>query len=70
MIICFYVDDMIFTGNNPKMFEEFKKNMIKEFAMTDIREMSYLLGVEVLQSEIKFSSHKRSMQSKSSRNST
>ncbi|XP_020271177.1 uncharacterized protein LOC109846363 [Asparagus officinalis] len=42
---------MIFTGNNPKMFEEFKKNMIKEFEMTDIGEMSYFLGVEVSQSE-------------------
>ena len=51
MIVCLYVDDMIFTGNNPKMFEEFKKNMIKEFEMTDIGEMSYFLGVEVSQSE-------------------
>ncbi|XP_020245226.1 uncharacterized protein LOC109823362 [Asparagus officinalis] len=33
------------------MFEEFKKNMIKEFEMTDIGEMSYFLGVEVSQSE-------------------
>ncbi|XP_020262360.1 uncharacterized protein LOC109838320 [Asparagus officinalis] len=51
MIICLYMDDMIFTSNNPKMFEEFKKNMIKEFKMTDIGKMSYFLGVKVSQSK-------------------
>ncbi|KAL4369158.1 hypothetical protein GQ457_05G011330 [Hibiscus cannabinus] len=49
MIVCLYVDDMIFTGNNPGMFHDFKKAMTKEFEMTDIGEMSYFLGVEVKQ---------------------
>jgi hypothetical protein len=35
------VDDLIFTGNNPKMFEDFKQAMIKEFEITDIGFMSY-----------------------------
>ncbi|XP_061352816.1 uncharacterized mitochondrial protein AtMg00810-like [Gastrolobium bilobum] len=51
MIICLYVDDMIFTGNNPGMFCDFKKAMTKEFEMTNIGEMSYFLGVEVKQME-------------------
>ncbi|KAK4258396.1 hypothetical protein QN277_007851 [Acacia crassicarpa] len=51
MIVCLYVDDMIFTGNNPGMFVEFKKAMTREFEMTDIGEMSYFLGVEVEQRE-------------------
>ena len=42
---------MIFTGNNPGMFVEFKKAMTREFEMTDIGEMSYFLGVEVEQRE-------------------
>lgn len=29
LIMCIYVDDLIFTGSNPSMFEEFKKTMIK-----------------------------------------
>ncbi|KAE8679315.1 hypothetical protein F3Y22_tig00111402pilonHSYRG01195 [Hibiscus syriacus] len=49
MIVCLYVDDMVFTGNNPGMFNDFKKAMTKEFEMTDIGEMSYFLGVEVKQ---------------------
>ena len=36
LIICLYVDDLIFTGNNLSMFEDFKKAMVKEFEMTDI----------------------------------
>ncbi|KAK8571246.1 hypothetical protein V6N13_103375 [Hibiscus sabdariffa] len=51
MIVYLYVDDMIFTGNNPGMFHDFKKAMTKEFEMTDIGEMSYFLGVEVKQTE-------------------
>ncbi|KAL8094563.1 hypothetical protein AgCh_036190 [Apium graveolens] len=49
MIVCLYVDDMIFTGNNPGMFNDFKKVMTNEFEMTDIGQMSYFLGVEVKQ---------------------
>jgi hypothetical protein len=35
-IICLYVDDLMFIGNNPKMFGDFKQAMIKEFEMTNI----------------------------------
>ncbi|KAL8087732.1 hypothetical protein AgCh_037766 [Apium graveolens] len=49
MIMCLYVDDMIFTGNNPGMFNDFKKVMTNEFEMTYIGQMSYFLGVEVKQ---------------------
>ncbi|KAK8934097.1 hypothetical protein KSP39_PZI014574 [Platanthera zijinensis] len=51
MILCLYVDDMIFTGSNPAMFEEFKSLMKKEFEMTNLGELSYFLGVEVQQRE-------------------
>jgi hypothetical protein len=51
LIVCIYVDDLILTGNNPNMFEEFKKTMIKEFEMSDIGLMSYYLGIEVRQKE-------------------
>jgi hypothetical protein len=45
------VGDLIFTGNNPSMFEDFKKAMAQEFEMTDIGLMSYYLEIEVKQME-------------------
>lgn len=51
MLVCLYVDDLIFTGSNPVMFEEFKKAMTREFEMTDIGLMSYYLGIEVKQTK-------------------
>ncbi|KAM1744384.1 hypothetical protein ACFX11_011278 [Malus domestica] len=51
LIVCLYVDDLIFTGSNPSMFEEFKRVMTKEFEMTDIGLMAYYLGIEVKQNE-------------------
>ena len=51
LIVCLYVDDLIFTSNNPSMFEDFKKAMTKEFEMTDIGLMVYYLGIEVKQME-------------------
>jgi hypothetical protein len=35
------MDNLIFIGNNPKMFGDFKQAMIKEFEMTDIGFMTY-----------------------------
>ncbi|GKV31585.1 hypothetical protein SLEP1_g40262 [Rubroshorea leprosula] len=51
MLVCLYVDDLIFTSNNANIFEEFKKAMTQEFEMTDIGLMSYDLGIEVKQNE-------------------
>lgn len=42
--MCLYVDDLIFIGNNPRMFEE---ATTCEFEMTDIGLMYYYLGIEV-----------------------
>ncbi|KAJ7980732.1 Retrovirus-related Pol polyprotein from transposon TNT 1-94 [Quillaja saponaria] len=36
LIVCLYVDDLIFTGNDNVMFEEFKKSMMVEFEMSDL----------------------------------
>lgn len=48
MIVCLYVDDMIYTGN--LQLERFKHAMKSEFEMTDLGIMKYFLGVEVDQS--------------------
>lgn len=49
LIICLYVDDLIFTGNDESMFDGFKNSMIHEFDMTDLGRMRYFLGLEVMQ---------------------
>ena len=51
LIVCLYVDDLIFTGNNSEMISKFKRKMAAEFEMTDIGLMSYYLGIEVKQSD-------------------
>ena len=49
LLVCIYVGDLILTGNNPVLFEAFKKAMSLEFEMTGIGLMSYYLGLEVKQ---------------------
>lgn len=49
LIVSVYVDDLLFTGNDDKMLEEFKCSMKKEFDMTDLGKMRYFLRIEVMQ---------------------
>ncbi|OIT04124.1 retrovirus-related pol polyprotein from transposon tnt 1-94, partial [Nicotiana attenuata] len=51
LLVCLYVANLIFTGNNSSLFEAFKKDMSHEFEMTDVGLMSYYLGLEVKQTE-------------------
>jgi len=51
MVVSLYVDDLIFTGNDVKMLNEFKYSMMAEFEMTDLGELHHFLGIEVLQSK-------------------
>jgi len=47
LILCLYVDDLIFTGN--LSINDFKTAMKTEFEMTDLGLMKYFLGIEVKQ---------------------
>jgi hypothetical protein len=49
LIVCLYVDDLIFTRNIA--VDEFKSSMKTEFEMVDLGMMKYFLGIEVKQSE-------------------
>ena len=51
LFVSLYVDDLIFSENNPSMVEEFKESMVREFEMTDMGLMSYYLDIEVSQSD-------------------
>ena len=59
LILCLYVDDVIFTGSNLKMIGDFKHIMMKEFEMTDLGLMSYFLGIEVIQGDDGIFIHQR-----------
>ena len=47
ILVALYVDDLIFSGNNNEMIEEFKSTMTREFEMTDLGLLKFFLGLEV-----------------------
>ena len=49
LIVCIYVDDLVFTGSDEGMFADFKASMKREFDMTYLDKMKFFLGVEVVQ---------------------
>ena len=51
ILVALYVDDLIFSGNNDEMIEEFKSTMTREFEMTDLGSLKFFLGLEVKQGE-------------------
>ncbi|GAU31303.1 hypothetical protein TSUD_315120 [Trifolium subterraneum] len=51
LIVSVYVDDLIVTGNNMNLINEFKMSMKKQFAMSDLGKMKFFLGVEVIQTD-------------------
>ncbi|KAL3515834.1 hypothetical protein ACH5RR_022736 [Cinchona calisaya] len=50
LIVCLYIDDLIFTSNDVVVFKKLKKSMIAECEMSDLGMMHYSLGIEVVQS--------------------
>ncbi|KAL0310316.1 UNVERIFIED_CONTAM: Retrovirus-related Pol polyprotein from transposon RE2 [Sesamum calycinum] len=42
-------DDLIYTGNNEKMIQVFKEDMMKTFEMSDLGLMHFVLGIEINQ---------------------
>jgi hypothetical protein len=51
LIVSLYVDDILVTGSNELLVEEFKQEMMNVFEMTDLGLMTYFLGMEVKQSQ-------------------
>jgi len=49
LIVCLYVDDLIYTENDKVMFNMFKESMMNEFDIGDLGKMRYFLGIEVSQ---------------------
>ena len=51
LIVSLYVDNLLLTGNNARSVEDFKQEMMKGFEMTDLRLMTFFLGMEIKQAE-------------------
>lgn len=47
LLVCLYVDDMIYVGSNSSLFSEFKDQIMQKFNMTDLGQLHYFLGMEV-----------------------
>lgn len=50
LVVCLYVDDMIYMGSS-ELVNDFKSSMMKNFEMTDLGLLQYFLGIEVIQGE-------------------
>ncbi|KAI9200548.1 hypothetical protein LWI28_009701 [Acer negundo] len=49
LIVSVYVDDLIFTGNDENMIQQFKDDMMNIYEMSDLGQLHYFLGIEVSQ---------------------
>lgn len=49
LIVALHVDDLVFTGNNEKMVEEFKVEMMKQYEISDMGLLHYFIGIEIYQ---------------------
>lgn len=52
LVVCIYVDDIVFMSSSHSMLKEFKDDMMKNFEMSDLGAMSYFLGLEVRQDQL------------------
>ena len=51
LVVCLYVDDIIYMGLSHSIVAEFKSSMISRFEMTYLSFLHYFLGLEVKQGE-------------------
>lgn len=51
LLVCLYVDDIIYLGSSQSLIDDFKSCMMRTFEMTDLGLLKYFLGLEVLQSK-------------------
>lgn len=47
-IICLYVHDLLITRTNEGYITEFKRDLMKEFEMSNLSLMTYFLGIKYL----------------------
>ena len=53
------MDDVVYTGNDAAMIEEFKEEMMKRYEMTDLGLLHHFLGIGVIQEANSIFIHQR-----------
>lgn len=48
LLVAVYVDDLLVTGSNLGIIQEFKDEMATRFEMSDLGQLTYYLGIEVI----------------------
>ncbi|GKA53115.1 retrovirus-related pol polyprotein from transposon TNT 1-94 [Tanacetum coccineum] len=51
VIVSLYVDDMIYIGSSLALISKFRNSMMNMFDMTDLGELKYFLGLEIVQNK-------------------
>ncbi|KAG6435164.1 hypothetical protein SASPL_100033 [Salvia splendens] len=51
LLVCVFVDDVIYMGSSPSVVAEFKQSMMRVFRMEDLGLLHSLLGLEIKQGE-------------------
>ncbi|BBH04777.1 BURP domain-containing protein, partial [Prunus dulcis] len=59
LIVSIYVDDIVYTGNNQAMLEEFKQDMMEKYEMIDLGLLHHFLGMGVVQTPTSIFLHQR-----------
>jgi hypothetical protein len=47
IILCLYADDLLIARSNKDILKKFKSNIVREFEMSDVGDLSYFLGFPV-----------------------
>ncbi|KAI5322684.1 hypothetical protein L3X38_031756 [Prunus dulcis] len=59
LIVSIYVDDIVYTGNDLEMLEDFKKDMKEKYEMTDLGLLHHFLGMGVIQTPTSIFIHQK-----------
>ncbi|KAM1470398.1 hypothetical protein ACFX11_041122 [Malus domestica] len=59
LIVSIYVDDIVYTGNNQDMLDEFKEDMKEKYEMSDLGLLHHFLGMGIIQTESSIFIHQK-----------
>ncbi|VVA41237.1 PREDICTED: Retrovirus-related Pol poly from transposon, partial [Prunus dulcis] len=59
LIVSIYVDDIVYTGNNQEMLDEFKEDMKEKYEMSDLGLLHHFLGMGVIQTDSSIFIHQK-----------
>ncbi|CAL2267031.1 unnamed protein product [Prunus armeniaca] len=59
LIVSLYVDDIVYTGSSSQMIEEFRRDMMEHYEMTDLGVLHHFLGMGVIQPKQNIFLHQR-----------